>query len=137
MSALSNVSPTGEQEPEPFIWCVVANVTREPHPEGPGGELRLGTKHFAPGAKLYCFPSEWSDGGERLRVLGRHRRGGPKLFEIVISTKFLTDWRVQRVYHPYVVHAMSRDRRAWDDTEKSQDVANAMTEWFKASAHRS
>ncbi len=33
---------------QPFIWCVVANVTREPHPEGPGGEMRLGTKRFAP-----------------------------------------------------------------------------------------
>jgi hypothetical protein len=39
---------------QPLVWCVVANVIREPHPEGPNRELRFGLKHFAPGAKLYC-----------------------------------------------------------------------------------
>src|SRR5262245_38566700 len=29
------------------------------------------------------------------------RTGGSRLFEIVIATKWMTDWRVQRVCHPY------------------------------------
>jgi hypothetical protein len=112
-------------EAKTSIWCLVANVTREPHPEGLGGKMQLGTKHFAPGAKLYCFPKEWGDGGEKLRVLGRHRGGGSKLIEIIVSTKWLVDWRVQRVFHPYVVHMM-REWKAWDSSEESrQKVAGA------------
>lgn len=118
---------TGEKK---SIWCVVANVMSDPHPEGPDGEHRLGMKHFAPGAKLYCFRSEWGDGGERLRVLGRHRGGGPKLFEIVISTRWLTNWRPQQVFHPYVVHVMTQ-RKEWDSSEESFLAATKMAEWFK------
>jgi hypothetical protein len=90
---------------QPFVWCLVANVTREPHPEGPVGDLRIGLKHFSPGTKLYCFPHAWGDGGDRLRVLGRHR-GGSKLINIVIANRFLTNWRVQKVFNPQVVGAM-------------------------------
>jgi hypothetical protein len=57
---------------QPCVWCVVANVTRGLHPEGPDQELRLGIKRFAPGAKLYCFPISWGDGGKTLMVYGRH-----------------------------------------------------------------
>jgi hypothetical protein len=108
---------------EQFVWCLVANVTRELHPEGENGEFRLGLKHFAPGAKLYCFPQQWGDGGEKLRVLGRHRKGGPKLIDIIISTKWLTDWRVQRVFHPHVVQTLGA---VWDDTDDSRDRALKM-----------
>jgi hypothetical protein len=106
----------------PSVWCLVANVTREPHPEGVDGELWSGTKHFAPGAKLYCYPYRWGDGGRRLRVLGRHR-GGSKLVETVISSKWLTEWRVSRVFHPHVVRLMDG---AWDDSEKSRMAAEEM-----------
>jgi hypothetical protein len=106
----------------PFIWCVVANVTRDPHPEGPDGELRLGLKRFAPGAKVYCFPIAWGDGGERMRVLGRHRRGS-KLIDIIIATKWLTNWRVSKVFHPFVVETM---RLRWDDSDKSRDEAESI-----------
>jgi hypothetical protein len=108
------------------IWCLIANVTREPHPEGPDGELRLGTRHFAPGAKLYCFPNQWGDGGEKLRVLGRHRGGGPKLIEMIVATKWLTNWRVQEVFHPHVVHAMKAHSRGWNNTEDSRETAGKM-----------
>src|SRR5436305_749985 len=87
------------------IWCVVANVTRDPHPEGHDGALRLGTRHFAPGAKLYCFPIRWGDGGDRLRVLGKHR-GAPKLVQMVIPSKLLTDWRVKQILDPRIVREM-------------------------------
>ena len=112
----------------PSIWCLVANITREPHPEGPDRKMRLGLKHFAPGAKLYCFPRQWGDAGEKLRVLGRHRGGGAKLFEIVIATKWLTDWRVQRVFHPYVVHVM---RGHWDDSDAGRERALKMVSFYR------
>ncbi len=115
---------------QPFIWCVVANVTREPHPEGPGGEMRLGTKRFAPGAELYCCKTEWADGCERLRDSGRHRGGGPKLIEIVVSTKWLTNWHVQKVYQPQVVQFM-KSRWMWNDSDESLRIATKLAEWLR------
>jgi hypothetical protein len=99
---------------QPFVWCPVANVARDPHPEGPDDELRLGLKHFAPGAKLYCYPQRWGDGGERIRVLGRHRNG-TRLVDIVIANRLLTNWRVQKVYNPHVVKSM---REHWGEGQE-------------------
>jgi hypothetical protein len=109
------------------IWCLIANVMREPHAEGPDGETRLGTKRFAPGAKLYCFPPRWGDGGARLRVLGRHRGGGPRLIDAVVATKHLVNWRAQQVFHPHVIQAM---RGYWDYSEKSEREAKELAEAF-------
>ena len=94
--------------------------------------MRLGLKHFAPGAKLYVFPSQWGDGGAKLRVLGRHRGGGSKLFEIVIASKWLTNWRVQKVFHPYVVHAM---RGHWDDSESGWERATRTAVAYSETSH--
>ncbi len=118
---------------ESFVWCPVANVTRESHPEGPNGELRLGLKHFSPGAKLYCYPQQWGDGGEKLRVLGRHRGGGSKLIDIVIATKHLIDWRVQKVFQPHVVRAM---RGHWDDSDMSRELATNAVAAFREADRR-
>lgn len=119
---------------QPFVWCVVANVTRDPHPEGPDGELRLGTRRFSPGTKVYLFPGEWGDGMDRRRVLGRHR-GGTQLIEIVISTRWLWRWRVQKVFQPFVVHRM-REWEAMDDSEESRLKAQAMADWGNRSEWR-
>jgi hypothetical protein len=113
---------------EKFIWCLVASITREVHPDGPDGNPRLGLKHLAPGAKVYCFPIQWGDGGERLRAIGRHRGGGPRLIEIVVATKWLTDWRVQKVFHPRIVQAM---QGYWDDTDAGREKALSMLACYK------
>src|ERR1044072_2523379 len=83
------------------IWCLVANVTRTPHTEGTE-ELRRGTKHFSPGAKVYLYPARWGDGDERAVAIGRHR-GSPKLLEVVVATRRLEGFRAKEVSHPHVV----------------------------------
>jgi hypothetical protein len=113
-------------EQQPFVWCLVANVTRDPHVDGSDVELRLGLKHFAPGAKLYCFPQRWGDGGQRVRVLGRHRNGA-RLIDIVIANRFLTNWRVQKVFNPHVVESM---RGYWNDLDEGQAKALGMLARF-------
>lgn len=102
-----------EEPAQPSVWCVVANVSRLPHPEGPGGEPALGTKAFSPGTKLYLFRHLWGDGFERTRVLGRHR-GGSRLVEIVVATKYLVNYRAREVFHPHVVQALGA---AWTEEE--------------------
>jgi hypothetical protein len=97
----------------PGIWCVVANVTR--HQEfGELREVRLGTRHFSPGTKVYCLPAGWGDGYEDIRVLGRHR-GRHRLCELVMPSKRLTNWRAKVVYHPHVVVLMQGRRWSEED----------------------
>lgn len=90
------------------IWGVVANVALE-RLVGPGGvERRSGTKHFAPGAKVYVFQRiGWSD-WRRMRVLGRHRRSG-RLIELVMDVHLLANWRVEAVHSPTVIRRLLAD----------------------------
>jgi len=82
--------------------------------------IRRGTKHFAPGAKVYCLPPLWDAyhkcrGVDHIVVVGRHRRSH-RYIALVMPTEWLTNWRVQLVYSPAVkrrmVHAVW-ERRAW------------------------
>ncbi len=109
---------------QPYVWCVVGNVVSGYHLEGSEGELRLGTKNFSPGTKVYCMRPVWGDGGERIIVLGRHR-GGPKLVEMVVARKWLTNFRAKQIFHPYVIEVMSR---TWDDTDNSKVRAYELAE---------
>src|SRR5688500_14907210 len=67
-------TPAGAKSEAGPVWCVAANVVTE-REYGPGGaEKRRGTRHFAPGAKVFVFNFFWGTGGERVTVIGRHRR---------------------------------------------------------------
>ena len=96
---------------EEFIWCVVANVA-----------IAQGTKHFASGAKVYCYPPVWGDGYERVKVIGQHR-GSSWLVELVMPSKQLTNWRVKAVYSPPVISKM---KGWWDSSGDSKAKAEAL-----------
>ena len=109
---------SGENQTQEFVWCVVANIKRE-IPFGPEKEIRLGTKHFSPGAKVYCFKSEWDPGLGRLRVIGRHR-GSRRFVKMVIEKSWLTNWRVKAVYNPRLVAKL---KKHWSGSQTSKDYA--------------
>jgi hypothetical protein len=83
-------------------WCLIGNIVDErPYSEG-GLERRRGTKHFAPGAKVYCLPVQWGDGYDQIIVIGRHR--GSKHFKtMIISSSWVTNCRAKVVYNPEVL----------------------------------
>jgi hypothetical protein len=92
------------------VWSVVANVVHE-RAYGPGGvEKRHGTKHFAPGAKVYVIYFHWGTAGERVTVAGHHRKSGRYIY-INIAAKALANWRAELVYSPYVI------RQTWEHGE--------------------
>lgn len=84
------------------VWCLVANVVEERNFGPGGGERRRGTKHFAPGAKVCAFPVLWGDGYEKIKVVGRHRESH-RFVKMVIPSKWLTNWRAQLVYSPFLI----------------------------------
>jgi hypothetical protein len=87
-------------------WCVAANVVAE-RGHGPGGaERRRGTKHFAPGAKVYVYTFFWGMGGERVTVIGRHRKSR-RFIRLTMPARHLANWRAELVYSPYVIRQIS------------------------------
>lgn len=83
------------------VWCVAANVLIE-RGHGPRGvEKRRGTKHFAPGAKVYVYNFFWGTAGERVTVVGHHRKSR-RFIRLTMPAKHLANWRAELVYSPYV-----------------------------------
>lgn len=84
------------------VWGIVANIVRE-RPYGPEGkELRSGTKHFAPGAKVTLLDFYWGMGLETPTVVGRHRRSH-RYITLAIRTKWLVNWRTELIYSPFII----------------------------------
>jgi hypothetical protein len=94
-----------------LAWSVVANVADEVA-RGEGGlDIRRGLKHFSGGAKVWVVPPQWGDGGERVWVVGRHRKS-KKYIAIIMESRFLSNFRVCGVYSPTVYRLLTES--AWN-----------------------
>src|SRR5437762_2146406 len=95
-------APAAPEAPaEPTDWCLVGNVIEE-HAFGEAKEIRRGSKHFTPGTKVYCLPSQWGDGYEKAVVVGL-ARGSRRWVTVVMPTDLITNWRAKVVYKPAVL----------------------------------
>ena len=96
-NAKSNVSETAPES----CWTAVANIIRERN-YGPGGEeLRFGTKHFAPGAKVYII--DWYGGMcQRIIVVGLHRKSR-RYITLAIDVRLVENLRSKVCYDPTVI----------------------------------
>ena len=100
------------------VWCVVANVKRE-HPFGEGEDVKVGTRQFRGGTKVYvggCYPGP-CDG---VVCIGLHRKSR-KFITCVVSVTHVENFRPMVAYHPEVVRRLQEDERCWfraqDDAE--------------------
>ncbi len=121
---------TDEQKPQPEpVWCVSANIVAE-RPCGPGGaEMRSGTKHFKAGAKVYCvaFHAGWT----RVDVVGHHR-GSYHLVRMAIRPEWLTDFKTELVYSPYVISQFLPSRPDVHDKLIDGPASKSQVEEFTA-----
>lgn len=103
--------PAAEPDLPKWIWCLVANVRDYPVDElfNVIKKERRGTKHFAPGARVYVYPVQWGDGWDRIVVVGR-KKGTRRLVRKVIPGSMLEDFRLKRVYSPTVISWMCGTR---------------------------
>ena len=104
-------------------WCLVGNIVQE-HRYSENGEIRLGTKHFAPGAKVYCAPGQWGDGYEQIVVIGSPRHG-KRFIEIVMPFKKIEEFRIQKVFNPLLLKMMQDSQYEWWENNES-DYENIM-----------
>jgi len=111
-------------------WCIVGNIVGA-HPYGVEKEIRYGTKHFTPGAKVYCTrgPSDL----DRIVVMGspRHSR---KYIEVIVPRTQVENFRIQKCFKPAVLSVMKQRHWGWwgnTDADR-QDILQHikwLTEW--------
>jgi hypothetical protein len=93
----------------PAAFCIVANVRDETARGCSGTEIHRGAGHFPPGAKVWVLPPQWGDGGDQVIVVGYHRgTRGRGLARIIIPRRHLTRFRVQGLYSPALINALTR-----------------------------
>ena len=107
---------------------------------------KRGTKHFAPGTRVYVYPIQWGDGWERVVVVGR-KKGSRRLIRKIMLGDMLDDYRLKKVYSPTIISWMCGKRfellpnRAdspwggdefpyggWDNTESSRNKIDEMVD---------
>ena len=113
----------------PWRWCLVGNIV-ESHEYGEDHEIKIGTKQFSPGAKLF----QWGDGYENVVVIGkpRHIR---ELIEIVMRRKYITNFRLQKVFQPAVLERMENSKHLWwGQTDKDRDEIIEALHWLDPAA---
>lgn len=113
------------------VWCVVGNMGSA-HQYGPDGqEIRRGTRHFAPGARLYVrHMMGWTGDTPDLEVVGRHR-ATHRYVRMIVDSALLEQWRVALVYSPEVIRLLSP---YCDGTAASRKEAESDADtWARAS----
>jgi hypothetical protein len=126
--------PVGDHTGQLAAFCVVANVAEETASGEGGLQVRAGVRHFRLGAKVWVLPPQWGDGGHQVIVAGYHRgtRGRQGLARMVMPCRHLTGFRVQGVYSPAVIRALTRPLtelgldhvpRLWATRQEAEDIA--------------
>ncbi|MBB1287420.1 hypothetical protein HRH25_23805 [Flavisolibacter sp. BT320] len=110
-----------------FVWSIVGNVVDQ-HYYGENKELKRGTKHFSPNTKVYCFPPMWGDAYENIKVIGRHRKS-KRFIILIMPSAFITNWRLEKVYSPYIVREMY-SQKGWTDMDEDRDTIQEMLSWL-------
>jgi hypothetical protein len=110
-----------------YVWCLVGNIINE-HYYGENLEVRRGSKHFSPNTKVYCFPPMWGDGYENIKVIGRHRKS-KKFITLVMQSELITNWRLEKVYSPYIIKELYGNK-VWTDLEEDRETILQMLTWL-------
>lgn len=113
--------------PLPYIWCLVGNVIEKRY-YGENKEIHRGTRKFSSNTKVYCFPTQWKDGYDQIKVIGRPRFSQKYILSIM-SSKHIANWRIQKVYTPYIIKKMF-ENHGWIATDESRDKIVSMLKWL-------
>lgn len=124
-----------DKEEQPWAWALVSNAIDD-HEFGEEHEIRRGTKHFFPGAKIYVAPIQWGDGFESIPVIGRYRYNH-KFKQVVMKSKQLTNFRLQKVYNPTVLETMESSKYYWwSNSTDDRNTIIKMLKWANPAAYQ-
>lgn len=105
-------------------WALVGNIIGE-HEFGDNRVIKHGTKHFSPGAKVYCGKSFCGDGYENIVVIAK-QRNSLKYIELIMSRFFIENFRLQKVYKPLILNKMSCSKKHYYWANKDDDRENIL-----------
>lgn len=109
------------------VWCPRATLCDE-RAFGPDGkEIRRGSKHFAPGARIYLrrvmgYPDDVPD----VEVVGRYR-ATHRYVRMIIRASWLGSWRADLVYSPQAIRLLWPK---WDGTAASKEQAESFAHFL-------
>ena len=110
------------------LACLAGNIVME-REYGENHELRRGTKHFAPHAKVYCSHAHWGLKSPRWMVTGKPRKGH-KLITVIIDSKCVENLRPEIVYSPSKIEKLWRDGNYFNSKEEAQEFADYFNKGF-------
>lgn len=112
-----------------FVWALTGNIVKE-HEYGEEKEIRKGSKHFSPGAKVYCIPEFGGKGHDRITAIGIPRKKRRHI-KVILPTRLIENWRIKKVYHPRVVKILDKNWW-WGDSEGSKkDIMNYVDSFIR------
>ena len=123
-----------EQE---WRWCMVGNIVGT-HICGEKHELKHGTKHFRPDAKVYICLAYRGMGNEKVRVIGIPRNSADYI-EIAVPRRYICNFRLQKIFSPAVLRHMKNSPYLpfwWGSTDKDRDTINGCLEYFNSEADK-
>jgi hypothetical protein len=124
--------PMDDRLPD-WAYCWVSNIVNE-HLYGQDKIVREGTKHFRPGAKLYCLPSSWGDAYESLCVLGQPRRTH-HFIKLILKRREMTNFRIERVRDKRVIRELYEPFGRSDlQSDKLHHELKELLPWFNSDA---
>ena len=120
--------PTNNKEKHlNFVWCLVGNIKEQPTIVIDNNS-KNGTSHFTPNSKVFCLPAQWADAYEKCKVIGRQRKTNKNIC-MIIPTNYITNWRIQKVYKPYILIIMQA-QNGWTNSYKDKNTILKMIEFL-------
>jgi hypothetical protein len=108
-----------DKDGKTYLECVVGNIIGR-HVFGEQREIKNGIKHFRAGTKVYCVFMYGGMGHEEVRVMGKHRKSF-RMIDIVIRTHYIKNFRVRKVYDPYVIDFLKKYPTSFDASYESEE----------------
>jgi len=89
-----------------FRYILVGNII-DRHVYGEEKEVKSGTKHFRPGAKVYLFPKYGGMGHEKMPVFGLPKNSFKKI-HVTITTNLIKNVRVKKTYDTRLIQKVDQ-----------------------------
>ena len=112
-----------------WVYCLAWNII-EKHEYGENKEIRYGTKHFAPGAKVICYPAIWGDGYESIYVIGKPRKTF-KLIKVIMRREYIKNFRLKKIYDKRIINEMYHNG-GWNNSIKTKEEIIEMARYLNA-----
>ncbi len=112
-----------------YELSIVANIIGD-HYWGEAKLIKSGTKHFRPGAKLYCVFMYGGMGHQQVRVMGKCRIS-KRWIDLVIKRDYIKNLRVQKVYIRRVIAFIQKHPRETNNSMISDREFEKMENEFE------